>query len=111
MFVGDLSIHHIRRLKYSRENSLIGSEMKIFCDFHGLFQIVKEPTRNDYLLDLAITDIVGAKAYVLPQIADHNDVKIVLPYPDIKEETLTRTVWHLKNANWKDLKDELQAID
>ena len=101
VLVGDLNIHHIRWLKYSRENSLIGSEMKIFCDFHGLFQIVKEPTRNDYLLDLAITDIVGAKVHVLPQIADHNAVKIVLPYPDIKEETLTHTVWHLKNANWK----------
>ena len=85
--------------------------MKVFCDFHGLFQIVRAPTRNDYLLDLAITDMTGAKASVLPRIADHNAVKIELPLAVVTETSVTRTVWHLKGANWKVLKHELLAID
>ena len=28
----------------------IGAEMKALCDHHGSFQIVREPTRNEYLL-------------------------------------------------------------
>jgi len=111
MLMGDLNIHHIRWLKYSNQNTTIGAEMKMFCDFHGLQQIVKAPTRNEYLLDLAITDIVGSSAQVLPKIADHNAVKVILPFPEIKEQVTTREVWHLKEANWKELEQELQNID
>ena len=59
--------------------------MKAFCDFHGLFQVVREPTRNEYLLDLAITDITGSSAVVLPRIADHNMVRLDLALPEVTE--------------------------
>ena len=73
--------------------------MKALCDYHGMFQVVREPTRNEYLLDLACTDIAGSKATVLPKIADHNAVRIDLPIPEIKEVSISRTVWHLKDAD------------
>ena len=79
LLVGDLNIHHKRWLHFSSEDTRVGAEMKVFCDFHGLFQIVRAPTRYDSLLDLVITDMTGAKASVLPRIADHNAVKIELP--------------------------------
>ena len=92
-------------------NTSIGAEMKCFCDFHGLTQLVKEPTRNEYLLDLAVTDIVGSSACVLPRIADHQAVLVKLPLPEMKEVSIAREVWRLKDADWNKLKEDLEAID
>ena len=89
----------------------IGSEMKMLCDFHGVAQLVKEPTRQEYLLDLAISNIAGAKASVLTYIADHKAVRIDVPIPVIKEVFTERTVWNLKTANWEGLKSDLQNVD
>ena len=111
LLVGDLNIHHRRWLHHSNDNTRIGAEMKALCDYHGMFQVVREPTRNEYLLDLACTDIAGSKATVLPKIADHNAVRIDLPIPEIKEVSISRTVWHLKDADWNSLEDELFQID
>ena len=85
--------------------------MKCYCDFHGLFQLVKEPTRNEYLLDLAITDMVGSSASVLSKIADHQAVLVKLPIPEVKEVAMTHEVWKLKNAKWTDLKEDLEKAD
>ena len=68
VIIGDLNIHHKRWLIHSREDTSIGAELKAFSDFHGLFQVVREPTRYEYLLDLAITDITGSTATVLPRM-------------------------------------------
>ena len=100
LLVGDLNIHYKRWLHFSREDTRVGAEMKVFCDFHGLFQIVRAPTRNDYLLDLAITDMTGAKASVLPRIADHNAVKIELPLQLRKAEEMLKSA-SADNANCK----------
>ena len=104
ILVGDLNIHHQRWLKFSRENTNIGAEMKTLCDFHGLIQMVKEPTRNDYLLDLVITDIGGSVAKVLPKIANHNAVLVKVPKPAVKELEVEREVWMLKKAKWSSIK-------
>ena len=84
--------------------------MKMLCDFHGLVQLVHEPTRKEYLLDLAIT-IVGASVSVLPYIADHKAIQVKLPIPEVKEVAVERTVWLLKLANWQALENELGDID
>ena len=91
LLVGDLNIHHRRWLHHSNDNTRIGAEMKALCDYHGMFQVVREPTRNEYLLDLACTDIAGSKATMLPKIADHNAVRVDLPIPEIKEVSISRT--------------------
>ena len=72
MLVGTLNIHHQRWHQFSNANTSIGSDMKCFCDFHGLTQLVRESTRGDYLLDLIITDIASSSVKVLPVIADHH---------------------------------------
>ena len=66
--------------------------------------MVKEPTRNDYLLDLVITDIGGSVAKVLPKIADHNAVLVKVPKLAIKELEVEREVWMLKKAKWNSIK-------
>ena len=91
MLVGDLNIHHQRWLRFSNANTSIGSDMKCFCDFHGLTQLVRELTRGDYLLDLIITDIASSFVKVLPTIADHHDVLVKLPIPEVIEK-----LWNVK---------------
>ena len=85
--------------------------MKTFCDFHGLQQLVREPTREEYLLDLVCTDVCGSSVKVLPKIADHKAVLAKLPLPVVLETTVEREVWLLQKANWTDLKSDLQAYD
>ena len=85
--------------------------MKIFCDFHGLTQLVRKPTRNKYLLDLVLTDIGGASVEVTPRIADHKGVLAKLPLSVVNETILRREMWILKNANWKCLSKALSEID
>ena len=68
---GDLNIHHRRWLVHSNGNTSIGSEMKVLCDQFGLLQLVREPTREQYLLDLFLSDLPEIRMKVLPAIADH----------------------------------------
>ena len=60
---GDLNIHHRQWLRFFNDDTRIGPEIKAFCDFHGMFQVVRQPTRYDpvseqiqYMMNLAITD-------------------------------------------------------
>ena len=108
---GDLNVHHKRWLRFSREDTRIGSELKIFCDFYGLNQLVREPTRNEYLLDLVISDIAGSSVKTLPSIADHKAVLMHLKLPEIAEIIIPRTLWHLKDAQWQALEKELSEIE
>ena len=80
---GDLNIHHIKWLRYSNANTNIGADMEDLCDRYGFRQLVREPTRNAYLLDLFITDLPGCESEVLPAIADHRAVLTKLPLPKI----------------------------
>ena len=84
--------------------------MKALCDFHGFTQLVREPTRQEYLLDLVITDIVGASTIVCPSIADHKGVKIKLPVPEVKETVVKRMVWHMASADWRGIEAELENM-
>ena len=57
IIMGDMNVHHARWLIHSNGISSEGRLLKELCENHGLIQIVREPTRNQYLLDLYLTDI------------------------------------------------------
>jgi len=111
LVMGDMNVHHKKWLRFSNDNTQIGTDLKTFCDFHGLFQLVREPTRKEYLLDLALTDLPKSSAEVLPLIADHKGVLVKLPLPAFLEMQTTRTVWQLSKANWKALEADLRHFD
>ena len=46
LLVGDMNVHHKRWLRFSNDNTPVGSELKMLCDFHGFSQLVREPTRE-----------------------------------------------------------------
>jgi len=113
---GDLNIHHKKWLRFSSEDTAIGSDLKAVVDHFGMVQLVREPTRQaisgkEYLLDLALTDINGCSAKVLPRIADHKGILAKLPLPEVLESEVEREVWILARADWKALIKELLAFD
>jgi len=114
---GDLNVHHNKWLRFSNGDTGVGTDLKIFCDFYGMNQLVKEPTRhdapsgNDYLLDLVLTDIPSCSITMVPYIADHKGVMTTLPLPEVLESIVSREVWMLKKADWRSLKHELRSYD
>ena len=95
-------------LRFSNGNSEIRSDLKALCDNYGLQQIVKEPTRNEYLLDLFLTDIARAKVKTGNYLADHKYLLAKIPVPEISQRLIRRKAFKLANANWKDLKKILK---
>ena len=97
--MGDLNIHHRRWLIHSNNNTAEGDRLKHICDDFDLQQLIREPTRGLYLLDLCLTDLEGSKTEVTSSIADHKSIilRVPLHVPTIKR--IPRMVWHLKEAN------------
>ena len=85
--------------------------MKVLCDSFGLLQLVREPTREQYLLDLFLSDLLEIRMKVLPVIADHKAILAHVPLPEISEKTMCRYSWKLDQANWGELEKELEGID
>jgi len=73
--------------------------------------VVREPTRGDYLLDLALTDLDEVRCKIQPKIADHKGLWITLPLHVPETEWVERTVWHFKAADWDGLRKALEQHD
>ena len=69
-FEWDFNIHHKSWLKYSREESAKGRKLKEISESHGLRQLVKGPTRGEYLLDLVLSSHVDVKVSLKAKIAE-----------------------------------------
>ncbi len=104
--LGDLNAHHKRWLKHSSHNSVEGSSLYTFCCDNGFKQLVREPTREDHLLDLVLTDMDEAiGATVLPKIADHNVVRAQFALQVASIAPLSREVFLFKSADWRGMRN------
>ena len=74
MLAGDLNVHHRRLLVHSNNVSVERTALCRFCCARALKQNVRSPTREDYLLDLVISNITPSNVAVLQCISDHNMV-------------------------------------
>ena len=74
IIIGDLNAHQKRWLRYSADDTPAGAQLYNIAADEGLKQIVREPTRYTYLLDLVLTDIPGTSAKVGGIIRDHRYV-------------------------------------
>ena len=82
--IGDLNVHNKAWLQHSSRTTPEGRLLAGICNGHGLSQVVGQPTRGEYTLDLALSDLpVLPTAKVLPKISDHNTVllEVDLPIP------------------------------
>ena len=111
ILTGDLNIHHAKWLRFSNGNSLQGSDLKMLCDNYGLHQLTMEPTRQQYLLDLFLTDVPGTKAKVGAYVADHKFLCTSVLVPEVKAKTISRYGFHIKRAKWSQLESALDNVD
>ena len=111
LIIGDLNVHHKGWLRYSSRNSAEGTALRDFCNEMGLQQLVKSPTRKEYLLDLVLSDVGGILCKVLPRIADHELVLTTLALSAPKSNMLPREVWQFATADWEGLSAALCARD
>jgi hypothetical protein len=73
--------------------------------------VVKGPTRGDYLLDLVCSSHSDLKVRIGPKIADHATVISTLPNSLETRCHAPRRVWHLRGANWQEMKDAILNFD
>ena len=100
ILAGDMNIHHRVWLRYSRENSSIGEKLWNISREEGLKQMVRVPTRGEYLLDLVLTDVGDmTKISVLPNLADHCVVCIDMIVVIGRTEGTLRDVWDFRRAD------------
>ena len=109
---GDLNIHHKNWLTHSNANTPEGTSMMRFCHLNNLSQLVKVPTRGNYLLDLVITDLKEyVRVEVLPPITDHKvvlcKIHIPVPIPII----IPRYCWAFRKAKWDLLNSAFKNTD
>jgi len=104
LVTGDLNIHHSKWLVHSSGNTPQGEMLREIANDFGLVQLVREPTREQYLLDLCMSDIHGCKIRVLPRIADHKALLITLQYEEPAVIEVPRKVWHFRGAAWQNLR-------
>ena len=76
---GDLNIHHKKWLTHSNGDTARGETLMHFCEEHALRQLGKGPTREQYLLDLMLTDIKRVNVRICAKIADHSSVCALIP--------------------------------
>ena len=107
ILTGDLNIHHVRWLRYSNGNSQVGTDLRLICENHDLQQLVSEPTRGQYLLDLYLTDIAGSTVTVGPKIADHSMIIADIPLIEPQALEIRRKRFNIRRARCKELKKEL----
>ena len=110
--VGDLNVHSKAWLGHSSRNTPEGRLLAGTCNCNGLSQLAKQPTRGEYTLDFALSDLPALPiAQVPPKSIDHNAVllKVDLPIPAVKP--LTRTCWDYSKARWVELGQTLAATD
>ena len=82
------------------------------CGENGLVQIVKEPTRGVYLLDLCATDLDSSvKAKVLHAVADHKGVLVTASFSVPAAINQSKMIWHYKSADWQGLKAAIAGTE
>ena len=112
ILLGDINVHHRKWLRFSNDNTTIGERLHDICHEAGLKQVVNEPTRGDYLLDLVLTDIPELLTVrVLPEISDHRVVCIDLHVAVPSFQSIPRTVWDMQFAQWDDLRGALRTTN
>ena len=111
LLIGDFNVHHKDWLS-SRTTDNAGRRTQQLSDNLGLQQIVKDPTRGENILDLAMTDL-PANATTLANIgtSDHNPVLIQLDISASRDKPYKRKVWCYEKANFWDMKGHLSSTD
>ena len=99
--IGDMNVHHLYWLKYSRGTSPAGRKLYAFCGANNFEERVKQPTHDGNLLDLVLTDMPAhVTATVHPKLADHAFVVAKLSFDVPHHVAVEREFWQFHKADW-----------
>ena len=101
-------MHQRKWLVHSAKNTPEGTALEETCQERGLRQLVREPTRGEYLLDLVLSDQEDVLCRVLHGVSDHKLVEATLRLQVPKTETVPREVWNFAKADWTRAKELLK---
>ena len=84
---------------------------KNLTNTHALAQIHEEPTREENILDLLITNKPGLikSSHSVPGISDHCAVVTELDIDPPYRRTKPRPVRQFKNANWEAIRQQIRS--
>ena len=75
ILVGDMNVHEAGWLRFSDGTSIEVRLLRDVACSHGWEELVRKPTRGQYLLDLVLTDLgTEINATVARNISDHEAV-------------------------------------
>ena len=111
VFVGDMNVHLRSWLRFSQRDTVEGKLLREVTENLGLKQLVRDPTREGNLLDLAFTNMEDVSADVGFKIADHQGVTVNIAASIPKTRVRKRTVWDFRKADWDRLKEQLATTD
>ena len=72
---------------------------------------MREPTRGENLLDVALTDLDEVRCKVIGAIADHRGLQLTLPLSVPRVDIQLWMVWQFKAADWFGLNNALMCQD
>ena len=101
-------MHSIRWLTYSARESAEGRLLNDISDQLGMRQLVREPTRGKYLLDLVLTDVLECTARPCAAVADHKGVLTQVTFKIAETATYQREVLHFGDADWERIVSSIQ---
>ena len=109
--LGDLNVHSKRWLVHSARESAEGQLMAETSRRLGLRQLVRQPTRDKYLLDIVLTDVPDCKASTHAAVADHKSVVTTVSFKVPETASHTREMLDFRDADWERLNTEIAEAD
>ena len=90
----------------------MGDRLWDVCNDLGLKQLVPQPTRGIYFLDLVLTDAPDlCKVTVLPETTDHRVVSLDIEVAVSFSDEIPRAVWQMNKANWEQLRRDISTTN
>ena len=79
------------------------------CQELGGRQLVHEPTRGSYLLDVVITDLEHANSTVVPGLSGTQSMATAIAASVPTVAAMERVVWNYRDADWDLLQDHVSG--
>ena len=108
---GELNEHSRRWLKHSARENINGRALFEVASKLGLRQKVKEPTREQYILGLAFTDVRDCTTNTVAAVADHRGVLTTVKFKMPETASHQREVWHFKEIKLERISIEIEHTE
>ena len=109
--LGDMNVHNRHWLQHSKHTSAEERAMQDSCGDIGVQQKDTQPTREDRLLDIVLTNMSGVTTIVLPRVADQKLVVAETPFKVPGQAVISRTEWRYAKAGCDKLRSEFDEAN